>query len=507
MRRNRRFAILAFIGCVVSLTGTEIGAQQSEMRPVRIGSKTFPESAILGEMAAALVASIGLPAEHKSLGDTLVLFKALGAGEIDVYPEYTGTISEEILAGQGIRGNEALDAALGKIGVRMTRPIGFNNSYVLGMKETSAAQLGVKRISDLAAHPNLRLGFSIGFMNRADGWPHLRARYQLPHQKVQGLEHNVAYRAIDTGTIDVTDLYATDAEIEIYSLRRLQDDLGFFPAYHAVLLYRAELAETRPEVVAALRRLEGLISAHEMTALNARVVRDKERAAAVAADFLVNRLSLSTTVNAPTAFRQFLRNTSDHLFLVAVSLALAILVAVPIGLLAARYPTIGQAILAVVGIVQTIPSLVLFLFMIPVLGTGGPPAVAALFLYSLLPIVRNTYAGMHDISPPILESAEALGLSSLARLWHIELPLAARSILAGIKTSAVINVGTATLGAFIGTGGYGRPIFDGITRGFNLALIMQGAIPAAVLALAVQWGCELTERLVVPKGLRLKPTR
>jgi osmoprotectant transport system permease protein len=197
------------------------------------------------------------------------------------------------------------------------------------------------------------------------------------------------------------------------------------------------------------------------------------------------------------------RNTLAHLALVAVSLSAAILLAVPAGILAARRERLGQVILSVTGVIQTIPSLALFVFMIPLLGIGGPPAAVALFLYSLLPIVRNTHAGLKDISPAVRESAEALGLPPGARLRLVELPIAARSILAGIKTSAVINVGTATLGALIGAGGYGQPILTGI-RLDDVGLILEGAVPAAVLALLVQGVFELAERLVVARGLRLQ---
>jgi osmoprotectant transport system permease protein len=183
---------------------------------------------------------------------------------------------------------------------------------------------------------------------------------------------------------------------------------------------------------------------------------------------------------------------------------LALLVAIPLGIFAAKFRAIGQVVLAVAGLIQTIPTLALLVFMIPLFGIGSKPAIFALFLYSLLPIVRNTYAGLGDIPPAIRESAAALGLPPGARLRRVELPMASRAILAGIKTSAVINVGTATLGALIGAGGYGQPILTGI-RLDNISLILQGAVPAAVLALVVQGLFELLERVLVPKGLRLKP--
>jgi osmoprotectant transport system permease protein len=170
--------------------------------------------------------------------------------------------------------------------------------------------------------------------------------------------------------------------------------------------------------------------------------------------------------------------------------------------LAAKVSSCEKIVLGIVGIIQTIPSLALLVFMIPLLGIGGPPAVMALFLYSLLPIVRNTFTGIRDIPKSMIESACALGLPPNTRLRLVELPLASSTILAGIKTSAVINVGTATLGALIGAGGYGQPILTGI-RLDNIGMILEGAVPAALLAVLIQGLFDLAERVVVPKGLRL----
>src|SRR6185369_5245582 len=183
---------------------------------------------------------------------------------------------------------------------------------------------------------------------------------------------------------------------------------------------------------------------------------------------------------------------------------MAFAVAVPLGIVAARRPLLGRAILGAAGILQTIPSLALLVFMIPLLGIGSAPAIVALFLYSLLPIVRNTHAGLTGVPEPLREVARALGLGPGAALRLVELPLASPSILAGIKTSAVINVGTATLGALIGAGGYGQPILTGI-RLDDVTLILEGAIPAALLALLVERAFDASERLIVPRGLRAAP--
>lgn len=470
----------------------------------RIGSKKFTESVILGEIVTHLSRHAGdRPVHRKEVGGTRVLWNALLSGEIDAYPEYTGTITQELLSGEKLTAGGQIPSALGRMGVRMSRSLGFNNTYAIGMKEETARRLGIRTISDLRSHPALRLFLTNEFMDRKDGWPSLRERYRLPHPTVRGLDHDLAYRALEADQIQATDLYSTDAEILQHKLRVLQDDLKHFPAYHAVLLYRADLERRAPASVRAMISLEGRITEADMIRMNAQAKVERIPEEAVAVRFLAEKMGVQSKAEVETAWGRFLRHTQEHLLLVAISLGAAVLAALPLGILAAKQPAAGQAILAAVGIVQTIPSLALLVFMIPVLGIGGPPAVVALFLYSLLPIVRNTYTGLTDIPVEVRESSEALGLPPAARLRLVELPLASSAILAGIKTSAVINVGTATLGALIGAGGYGQPILTGI-RLADTRLILEGAVPAALLALLAQGLFEVAERWLVSPGLRLK---
>jgi len=492
----------AFAALCVSATPAVVSAADSEAYvEVAIGSKAFTESVILAEILTGLASSAGAHARHqRQLGGTRIVWRALLDGQVDAYPEYTGTLFREILAGDDRAGQTPLGEILASYGLRVSAPLGFNNSYALGVRRTRAAELDIERISDLQAHPALAFGFGNEFLDRGDGWPGLRDHYGLPQNDVRGLDHDLAYRAIEAGTLDVIDLYTTDAEIAYYDLLALDDDQAFFPNYDAVIVYRADLETRAPRVVAALRRLEGRIDAPTMIGMNARVKLDQARESAVAADFLSSSMDTEMAATGESAWRQFWRHTLEHLILVGMSLSAAILLAIPLGIVAARRPRTGRAILGVTGILQTIPSLALFVFMIPLLGIGGPPAVVALFLYSLLPIVQNTYAGLHDIPGPIRESAIALGLPAAARLRIVELPMATRSILAGIKTAAVINVGTATLAALIGAGGYGQPILTGI-RLDNVSLILQGAVPAATLALLVQGGFGLIERRLLPRPL------
>jgi len=465
---------------------------------VTCASKKFTESVVLGELACALLRSAGAETTHvRDLGGTRVVFAALEMGEVDVYAEYTGTLLREIFASDTPSSLADLDRLLDARGLARTAPLGFNNTYALGMTKARAHELGVKTIADLRARPELSLGFTNEFLDRGDGWPGLKQAYGLPHE-VRGIDHDLAYRGLESGTLDVIDLYATDAEIAYYDLAVLDDNRAYFPRYDALFLFRKDLA---PALQEKLRGLAGMIPSSEMVALNAAVKIDKRAEAVVAADFLRRALDVTVETRVETRTERLVRTTRDHLALVGISLLLAIGLAVPLGVIAYRRPRLGRAVLVAVAVLQTVPSLALLVFMIPLLGIGGPPAIAALFVYSLLPIVRNTHQGLTSIPRSLRESAEVLGLSVSARLRLIELPLALPSILAGIKTAAVINVGTATLGALIGAGGYGQPILTGI-RLDDTALILEGAVPAAVLALLAQGAFDLLERTLVPRSLR-----
>ncbi len=474
---------------------------------VTIGSKTFTESVILGEVIAGAFESQNVASHHRrQLGGTRFLWNALLGGDIDAYPEYTGTLLEEILAGQRVDDMHGALSVLDSLGLAASPPLGFNNTYAIGMREARAEELGITAVSDLRRHAGLRFGFSNEFMDRGDGWPSLRDRYRLPQPDVRGVDHDLAYRGLATGSIDVIDLYSTDAEIDYYGLRVLDDDLHHFPEYRAVILYRKDLPNRIPETQRVLAALAGSISDGRMIAMNRRVKIEGKSEREVARTFVRDELGLrvANVKAGPSRAERIRQRTVEHLVLVTISLGFAILVAIPLGVVSARRRRLGQVILGVVGVIYTIPSLALLVFMIPLIGIGGPPAVVALFLYSLLPIVRNTYTGLTDIPRPLWESAVALGLDRRARLTQIELPLASRAILAGIKTSAVINIGTATLGALIGAGGYGQPILTGI-RLDDVGLILEGAVPAALLALAAQGIFDLLELVVVPRGLRIAP--
>ena len=477
-------------------------------RGVAVGSKAFAESWILGDALAAAMREAGVSAvvHRRNLGGTEIVLQALRSGNVDVYPEYTGTVQEVVLHAPRALSPAEMRSSLARIGLGMSEPIGFDDSYAIAVTPQAARRYGLRLLSDLARHPEVRLGLTHEFLGRADGFPGLAARYGLSRRNVTGIQHELAYAAMASGKIDATDIYTTDAQIERMGLVVLRDDRAFFPRYDAVWLYRLDLARREPHAMAALRRLTGTIDQARMIRANARVVLGGAESPAVAESLLAEISGTGapapTTADRGGRTARIARNTLQHLKLVSLSLLAAVLIGVPLGVAAARSRWIGGPVLAAAGLAQTVPSLALLAVLIPLLGIGVLPALVALFLYSLLPIVRNTYVGLTTIPPPLIESAACLPLSARAQLTRIRLPLASPAILAGIRTSAVINVGSATLAALIGAGGLGEPILSGIQLRRN-DLILEGAIPAALLALLVERAFDLADRMVVPKGLRL----
>src|SRR5256714_3520044 len=472
----------------------------SSAADVVIGSKKFTESYVLGEIAKRTLTDAGIPAEHRQgMGGTIILWEALRGGQIDAYPEYAGTIATEILKSDSTLSLDQIRNSLEKLGVGMTAPLGFNNTYALVMRRSEAQRLRVRTISDLRKHPELKIGLTHEFLDRRDGWQPLRERYGLPQQNLIGIDHALGYSALAKGSIDVKDAYSTDAKIEQNDLIVLEDDLQFFPKYEAVFLFRLSMPAN---AIAALRRLEGTLDEKRMIRLNAEAERTKNYTTAANLYF---EGSTGSRNSVGESFPQKLaRWTLRHLELAGFSLLLSVIFGIPLGIIASRGGPIGHGILGFASVVQTIPSLALLALLVPLpfFGISVRTAITALLLYGLLPVGRHTASGLQDIPRSLRESAIALGLSPMTRLWEIYLPMASRSILSGIKTSAVINIGTATLAALIGAGGLGEPILSGLNLNDHVT-ILEGAIPAALLALLVQWLFDLLDRVLIPKGLRV----
>lgn len=462
-----------------------------------VGSKRFTESYILGEIVARTAAPHIAVAEHRQgLGNTAVVFEALKAGAIDVYPEYTGTIDAEILKHPAPTDIATMNRELAPLGLGVAVPLGFQDGYALAMRAEQAAQLGITKLSDLAKHPQLVFGLSHEFIGRADGWPGLAVRYKLP-QRPTGIDHGIAYEALAAGRIAVTDIYSTDAKIAELKLTVLDDDAAYFPRYDAVLLYRLDLARRAPAAWRAITALEGRIDAAKMIAMNGDAELRGRPFAAIAQDFVAPPTAAAGAGRSGWRERLFAddlgRLTREHLTLVLIAVGAAAALGIPLGALAAALPRLEQGVMAIVGLLQTVPSLALFAMLIPLLGRiGTVPALVALALYALLPIVRNTTTGLVQVPRGLRDAGTALGLTSWQRWRVVDLPLAAPVILAGVKTAAVITVGTATIAAFIGAGGYGERIATGLALNDH-ATLLAGALPAAAMALVTQALFEVAE--------------
>ncbi len=466
---------------------------------IRVGAKHFTEGYILSEIISQLLEDSGYRVDRKyNLGGTTVCFEALRNKAIDIYPEYTGTLAEEILKSEGRLNFSELQSRLQEeLGMEISASYGFNDTYGLSMKKVEAETLKIQTISDLRAHPSLSLALSYEFLKRKDGWDNLARAYVLPHKPV-GIEHGLAYQALDEKRIDVTDVYSTDGEIEKYNLIVLRDDRDFFPKYEAVSLYRGTLAASLKKILSAL---EGQISETEMQAMNAEVLYGKRTFSQVASAFLLSKKLIKNKKEEVSATREIISKTITHLRITFIAVALAILLALPLGIFLYRYASFSRAVLYAVGLLQTVPSIALLALMIPLLGIGAVPAITALFLYALLPILRNTTTGLFAVDPLLKKVAAGIGLTPWQRLRYVELPMAMPAILTGIRTAAVITIGTATLAAFIGAGGLGEFIVTGLALN-NTELILRGAIPAAALAIVVELIFEWIEAKLIPKHLR-----
>ena len=534
----------ALLACAIGAWGIHPAAAPSALlgqdaqRPIVVASKTFAESYILAETFAQLLESHGYQVDRRpGFGMTELLMQALIGGDIDVYPEYTGTGLAAVLGETATGGavsvfNRVSEVFEARWGLRWLPPLGFENTYAMAMRREVADSLDVHTLSGVAPlAPELAGGFSPDFIGRADGLDGLATAYGIRFRETRSLLQAVKYQALQEGEVDMIDAYSTDGAIARYDLAVLADDRGFFPPYDAAPLVGRAFYRERPGAVLALSRLSGRIDVEAVRRANERLEVDGWPVAEVASALLAEigmpvdsaARGDSAAPGAPHVERgprdrgatgtlfalpahmldnrsELARQIARHLLLVLTSLAAAIVVAIPAGVALERRRRLAGGAIRMAGILQTVPSIALLAFMIPVLGIGVAPAVAALFLYSLLPILRNTYTGIIEAAPEAVGAGRALGMTEWQLLRRIRLPLAAPVIMAGVRTAAVINVGTATLAAFIGAGGLGDPIVSGLTLS-DPVMILSGAVPAATLALLVDWALGGAEAAVAPGGV------
>jgi osmoprotectant transport system permease protein len=513
-------AVAAFLTATCSLSAQPPKTDRS----IVIASKPFGESFILAELFAQLLENRGFKVDRRpGLGATEVAFSAIRSGAIDVYPEYTGTgllavLHEEPRSDPAAVFDRVSREFRSRFGVRWLPPLGFENTYAIAVRKETAAKYSLSTLSDLArAGPQLTAGLTADFIERKDGLPGLRGAYGMSFKSVRPLGQAVKYEALASGAVDVIDGYSTDGFIAKYDLVVLRDDKRFFPPYEAAALAGARLQKENPGAVAALSELSGRLDVTTMRKLNARLEVNQEPVEEIARSELQSlglvEGSAQSSKSAESKFQQSFPGYMwahraplgsallRHILLVAISLIAGILVAIPLGLWLDYAGRAAEPVIRAVGLLQTIPSLALLAFMVPLIGIGVWPALVALWIYSLYPILRSTYSGIRDADPNAVHAARALGMTPGQILTQVRLPLASPTILSGIRTAAVIGVGTATLAAFIGAGGLGEPIATGLALA-DTRLILSGALPAAALALVVDALLALVERLTTPAPLK-----
>ncbi len=502
------------VACGAAMMALSTGLMAQVSRPIVVGSKPFGESYLLAEMFAQLLEARGMAVTRRpGLGATEISFPALRRGDIDVYPEYTGTGLLVILKGAPTGdAQQVLDEVQRRFtadyDVRWLPPLGFENTYAMSVRKSMADSFNLRTLSDLVARgPRVRAGFTADFIGLPDGLPGLRKAYGLSPRSVNALAPAVKYQALASGAVDLIDAYSTDGMLARYPLTVLEDDRRFFPPYDAAALVRGALVRERPEAIAALTELSGRIGVTRMRGWNRRIETGELAVATMATEALRELGLVGVTTNPvarATVDKQGLAaflwsqreltmaRTGRHLLLVGLSLLAAILIAVPLGLYLSGRRS-AEPLIRSVGVLQTIPGIALLAFMLPWLGIGIVPAVVALFLYSLYPIVRNTATGVRQVDAGAVDAATALGMTSGQVLRQVRLPLAIPVIMAGIRTAAVTNVGTATLAAFVGAGGLGDPIVSGLALA-DTQMVLSGAVPAAILAILVDAVLGLAQR-------------
>ena len=534
--------ILCFALLALGLTLLPANTVSAEPETITIGSKGFPENRLLAEIMAQWIehATDLEVKQRKNLGGTVLVFTALQNGELDLYPEYTGTGWSTLLKEKEIPTSplesylKLKDAFEKQFQITWLPPFGFNNNYALAMRKDLAEELQIDNISDIQRHQSsLRAGFSHEFLQREDGYPNLSKHYNLKISATQGIEHGLAYQALLSRKCDIIDIYTTDGKIVGDDIHVLKDDLQFFPVYQAAPIIRTKTLQRFPALKDALYQLSFRIDASKMRRLNQKIETNDGDFTKVAYEFLRTEGLIKTrpgetsftqipSVGSPseklshkkqanlsfTDFFSFVfrergeikHRIGQHIFLTLLAMLLAISISIPLGIALTRKTKLADLIIGFAGVIQTIPGLALLAFMIPLLGLGAKAAVAALVLYAILPILRNTFTGIRGVDPVLIETAEGIGLTNWQILRHIQLPLAMRTIMAGVRTSTIISIGVATLAAFIGAGGLGEPIITGLQLN-NIYLILSGALPAAGLAICIDILLGQIEKRLAPKGV------
>jgi osmoprotectant transport system permease protein len=475
-------------------------AMADQPHPARIGSKIFTEGYILSEILAVQLESHHFPVERMmGLGATGITEEAMKNKKIDLIVDYTGSITQAFFKSKEKISTQEIRDRLKPLGFTISEPLGFNNTYALAVRAAWSEKNKIKTFSQLATLPVVRAAFTSEFTSRPENWPGLKAQYNFKNFDVHEMDHQLAYESVRSDKADVVEAYSTDAKLKEFGLISLEDDQHFFPNYDAVIMTHLDWVEANPEAWKTLQELVGKIPASTMIELNSQVDLEKKSFYDVASGFL--GVTSTTSKNWPW-LRELKDSTLEHLTLVLVPVFFALLIGVPLSFFAYKFPRSHSAIGALASIFQTIPALAFLTLLVPLVGIGTVPALTVLFLYAILPIFLSGYQGFASIPEITHLSCQTLGLHGFFKLRKIEFPMAQPAIWAGLQTSLITTVASATLAALIGAGGYGKKIIAGLAVN-DMRIVLMGAIPSAVMALIFQFICHRLSQ----KTLRLTRRR
>ena len=440
---------------------------------ILIGAKKFTEGNISAHIVSQLISRID-PSQKtrvlENLGGTGIVTAAIKSKEVDIYVDYTGTLINSFKSDR-----RRLEDDLLKEGIYLGPELGFNNSYGLAVGPKSSRL----KISDIKESD--RIGVSHEFYKRKDGYESLKDHYGF-NITPTAVEHSLLYNSLSSDHLDIIEVYTTDAKIRKNNLRVLKDDKKFFPRYDAVVLVNKEFMEDNAELVDSLfTEIEKNIDNNKI--MNANYLVEEQGLTYAQAAGHVTKTHVDGSSN---ELLDILPYFLDHFKYLIITVILCVVVGVPLGAISAKSKKMEKWIVGTVSVLQTIPSLALLVFLIPIFGLGEVTTLIALVLYGLLPIVKNTYNGVKNIPTELIEFSDLIQMSKLQKLFIIELPLAKEEILTGVRITSVMTVGLTVIASFIGAGGLGMLIVTGLSLN-DTDMILRGAIPSALMALVIEF--------------------
>ncbi len=504
------FRLVCFLA--LSLTWHYTLAQSPNSDVIRIGGKVFTEQNILVDLIKIYLEDKGYKTQtQKNLGGTFVAYEALKTGNLDLYVEYSGTSYHTIFKQEKIISENDtylwLKERFKKENIYLFQDLGFSNSYALITVQNQNYQTMKDLVKD---SPNLTIGFEHEFLSRPDGFSNMLKAYDYNFKNPKTMNVGLMYEALKTKQLDVGIGYSTDGRNKAFNLKILEDNLDFFPKYKAAILAKTSVLQNHKNLESELMALSGLITATDMIQMNYEVDALKKSSNLVAKNFLISKgliaySSLKLSHNfLGLSYPEIIlikNKLLEHIEICFIALCFSILIGFSLGVLAFEFKPLKPLVFSFVNLLQTLPSLALFGFLIPFMGIGFWPAMIALILYSILPLVHNVYIGLSEIDLDIIESCQAIGMTKLQILLQVRIPIAMPTLGAGLRTCTAIIIGTATVAAFIGAGGLGELIFQGISS-LNHRMILLGAVPAALLALLADTLVHFTMNSLTSKGLK-----